>query len=224
MFIDLKPVSAFVTRLSVQQAEGRGQITNLEIPDTDGLNINFIPSGDIIEKVWIDRPTAFSLDVDGCLKHLNYSNNGGQSNCPNGAQVLHLKQGKHPRETLLTAVGRNYSTGARHVYLFKLIPVGYVENYSVEIGGNNQTGASTYALYTTAASNYQILSRGVAIALTNHYLQPNEKIYSYIQTFLGLVKSGIPIENAAAATNLSMKLVNSLKELGQGQEFVNQYK
>ena len=228
VLMNQKPTRASVTQITVQQAQGlSGQIVNLQIPNRDGLNINFIPSGDIIEKVWIDSPTAFSLDVDGCLTHLNPVSTGaaqGANSCSNGAQVLHLKQGKHPRETLLTAVGKSYSNSSRHVYLFKLVPVDYVENYSVDVGGNYPIGTKTYELYTTAASNYQILSRGAAIATQNHYLRPNGKIYQNIQTFLGLVRSGTPIENAAAQSGLSMKLVNSLKELGEGQEFVNHYR
>jgi hypothetical protein len=86
-----------------------------------GVNISFIKSGEIVEKVWLDNPAIASLDVDGCLTGL--SRQCEQS----GATVIHLRhinKLKLPQlpstdTSLLTVVTKGNSQ--RQVYLFQVV-------------------------------------------------------------------------------------------------------
>jgi hypothetical protein len=61
-----------VRSVSVDVATGNinKNIPLIELSPGYGVNISFIKSGEIVEKVWLDNPAIASLDVDGCLSGL----------------------------------------------------------------------------------------------------------------------------------------------------------
>ena len=64
-----------------------GSIISLKVYPGYGLNLNFIPTGEVIKKAWIDDPGRIALSFDGCL-----SSHSGQSCTSSGATVVHLRQ------------------------------------------------------------------------------------------------------------------------------------
>jgi hypothetical protein len=111
------------------QAQGtNGAIVTLEVSPGYGLNINLIPTGEVVKKAWIDDPSRIALSFDGNLCQWKSDR---QQPCSNeGATVIHLRQiqpiqfDNLPRSrsggTLLTLIAEGAS--GRKVYQFKVVP------------------------------------------------------------------------------------------------------
>lgn len=123
--------------ISTEQAQGNtGSIITLEVAPGYGLNINLIPTGEVVKKAWIDDPSQIVLSFDG-----NLCQSSGDSECSNeGATVIHLRQIKPinfpdlPRSpgggTLLTLITEGGSEG-RKIYQFKVVPTSGQPKYTV---------------------------------------------------------------------------------------------
>lgn len=74
-----------------EQAQGtNGTIVTLEVSPGYGLNINLIPTGEVVKKAWIDDPSRIALSFDGNLCQWKSEQ---QQSCSNeGATVVHLRQ------------------------------------------------------------------------------------------------------------------------------------
>lgn len=131
-------VEAFSVRIIfAEQAQGiNGPTVTLKVSPGQGLNINFIPTGETIKKAWIDDPSRIALSFDGNLCQRSGSD---QQECTNeGATVIHLRQIKPidfpnlPRSstgsTLLTLVGEG--TDGRRLYQFKVVPTSSEPEYT----------------------------------------------------------------------------------------------
>lgn len=84
-----KPLlAASVLTIPVREARGEtGQIPTLTIWEETGLNINFIPTGEVVKKVWLDDPSRLGVDFDGILCVAE------SGNCSDtGATVIHLRR------------------------------------------------------------------------------------------------------------------------------------
>lgn len=139
--LSLIPYSALALSaktVSVQQAQGTaGSIVTLEVAPGYGLNINLIPTGEVVTKAWIDDPSRIVLSFDG---NLCQQVGDRQQECKDeGATVVHLRQIQAiafpnlPRNsnggTLLTLITE--SSEGRKLYQFKVIPVSGQPKYTV---------------------------------------------------------------------------------------------
>ena len=112
------------------QAQGlNGKLVSLQVGKGHGLNANFIPTGEFIEKVWIDDQSQVGVSFDGNLCQWTSDK---QASCADArASVIHLRQTKLinfpdlPRSqngsTLLSAITQGES--GRKLYQFKVTPV-----------------------------------------------------------------------------------------------------
>ena len=110
-----------------------GSIISLKVYPGYGLNINFIPTGEVIKKAWIDDPGRIALSFDGCL-----SSHSGQNCTSSGATVVHLRQIKPinfphlPSSpsggTLLTLIAEG--TNGRKLYQFRILPASGEPEYT----------------------------------------------------------------------------------------------
>ncbi len=139
--VTLVPFSALALSartVSIEEAQGtRGSIITLEVAPGYGLNINLIPTGEIVKKAWIDDPSRITLSFDG---NLCQGASSPDQQCNNeGATVIHLRQIKPiqfpnlPRSsgggTLLTLITE--SSQGRKIYQFKIVPVSGQPKYTV---------------------------------------------------------------------------------------------
>ncbi|PAX52366.1 hypothetical protein [Brunnivagina elsteri] len=200
------------------------KIPQIELSPGYGVNISFIKSGEIVEKVWLDNPAIASLDVDGCLRGLS------QQCEQEGATVIHLRrinrlklpQLPSTSTSLLTVVTKGKSE--RQVYLFKVVMGDKTPNYhTIEIAPKiNIILEITDFLNIT---NIQSISRGLNIARQQSLIPDESHLWKRIESFLADIKSGKYINNAARDRGISMKLVNRLIELGNReilqQRFIN---
>ncbi|MDJ0719759.1 MAG: hypothetical protein QNJ54_36980 [Prochloraceae cyanobacterium] len=80
-----KPIWTVYSR----DAEGRtGHLIQINIYPSHGININLIPTGMVVQKVWLDDINQIAVSFDGHLCNWDQ-----QHSCDNstGAQVIHLK-------------------------------------------------------------------------------------------------------------------------------------
>jgi hypothetical protein len=199
------------------------QIQKIELSPGYGVNISFIKSGEIVEKVWLDNPSFVSLDVDGCLTGLS-------PQCKEqGATVIHLRQInrlKLPQlpstsTSLLTAIARGKS--GRKVYLFRVAVGNKVPNYhTIEVISTiNTIPESTNFSSINNIRNLQKISRGLNIAQKQGLISTESPLWKRIEHFLMNVKTGKSINIAAHNNGISIQLVNRLIELGNTETFIS---
>ncbi|BAY67052.1 hypothetical protein NIES22_71960 (plasmid) [Calothrix brevissima NIES-22] len=204
-------------RISQDTATGQSgsEIPLIELSSGYGVNISFIPSGEIVEKVWLDNPAIASLDVDGCLSGL-----GRECNSP-GATVLHLRrinpidmpQLPKMNSSLLTVVAKGNS--GRRVYLFRVATTNTKPKYhTIEVTPHTQEEPEIRELIPQY-QNLQAINRGLEIAQKQRLISPESRLWQRIKNFLTNVKSGESISNAARKAGITLQLVNRLIELGQ---------
>jgi hypothetical protein len=214
-----------VKQVSADIATGNSaqRIPKIELSPGYGVNISFIKSGEIVEKVWLDNPSFVSLDVDGCLTGLS------QQCKEEGATVIHLRQInrlKLPQlpstsTSLLTAIARGKS--GRKVYLFRVAVGNKVPNYhTIEVISTiNTIPESTNFSSINNIRNLQKISRGLNIAQKQGLISTESPLWKRIEHFLMNVKTGKSINIAAHNNGISIQLVNRLIELGNTETFIS---
>lgn len=112
------------------QAQGmNGTLVPLQVSPGHGLNVNLIPTGEIIKQIWIDDSSRIGASFDGELCEWTSDK---QADCGgSGATVIHLRQTELikipdlPRSqsgsTLLSAITQGES--GRKLYQFSVTPV-----------------------------------------------------------------------------------------------------
>ncbi|AKG21345.1 hypothetical protein [Calothrix sp. 336/3] len=231
--IDLQVVNAAEIRQGIKQisqdiATGNSsrKITEITLSPGYGVNISFIKTDEIVEKVWLDNPAIASLDVDGCLSGLS-------PQCEqSGATVIHLRkinrlklpQLPSTNTSLLTVVTKGKSQ--RQVYLFQVVTGKNKSNYhTLEILPNsNLIPEST--IYSNINNNQlQQIIIGINTTKQQGLISDNSRLWQRIEQFLSNVHSGKSINIAARDSGISMQLINRLVELGSDgntqQRFIN---
>lgn len=222
-------ISSSVRRVSISEATGQSGASppTIELSPGYGVNISFIPTGEIVEKVWLDNPSFVSLDVDGCLIGLGSAGSrsqSGEKQCQQkGAKVLHLRRINpvnfpglpKTNSTLLTAV-TNSSSGQR-LYLFRVTQGSSKPQYhTLEIVPNSRAdGNTSYGSSVYSNSDLQVFNRGLTVAVSRGLVHQGQPLYKRIQNFLRLVQAGKEIELAASTSGISIDLVRRLGELGR---------
>jgi hypothetical protein len=205
-----------VRRVDPDVATGNStsNIPLIELSPGYGVNISFIKSGEIVEKVWLDNPAIASFDVDGCLSGLTQK-------CElEGATVLHLRRINpltvpllpKTNSSLLTVVARGNS--GRRVYLFRVAMGDRTPNYHTIEVVPKAFEEPNIIRELPSATNLQLLSRGLEIAQIRGLILPQSRLGQRVSNFLISVRAGESISNAARKSGISLRLVNRLIELG----------
>ena len=207
----LRKVSA-----NVATGNSGSDIPKIELSPGYGVNISFIKSGEIVEKVWLDNPALASLDVDGCLSGL------GQQCEKEGATVIHLRRVNplkvpllpQTNTSLLTVIAKGNS--GRRVYLFRIAMGDRTPNYhTIEITpAQTEELERRNLLFPTNTTNSQLISQGLEAAQQQRLILPNSRLWKRIETFIINLKTGESINDAARKSGISLRLVNRLIELG----------
>lgn len=205
-------------RINQEEAVG-GKATppTLALVPGYGLNISFIPTGETIEKIWLDNPQYATLDVDGCLEDLPRDRKCSRP----GAQIVHLRRIRDLKfpglyatgGTLLTVVTNSGSK--RNVYTFRIMKGEGTPTYNtVEIVPSS--GYSNNISLDDSSISYNTISTGVQVALAQGLIQNRSKLWYRIDNFLLRLQAGTPLPTAAALSGLSEAIVLRLHSLGRG--------
>ena len=207
-----------VKQITTQVATGNSKksIPKIELSPGYGVNISFIKSDEIVEKVWLDNPTFASLDVDGCLSV------EGKECEKEGATVIHLRRIKPLKvkqlplsnTSLLTVIAKGKS--GRKIYLFKVAMGDKTPTFhTLEIIPDIKISPET-TQFSNIKNNeeLQLLSRGLKLVSKRGLINRESRLWSRIANFLVKVEMGESVDNAARKSGISMRLVNRLIELG----------
>jgi hypothetical protein len=121
-------ITAAPTSRDIYSSDGQAinhPMISIPIHPGYGVNINFIPTGEIVKKLWIDDPSMIALSVDGELCQ------AAERAClHSGATVVHLRQIKAiefpnlvhaPGGSTLLSIITEGATG-RKLYQFQIFP------------------------------------------------------------------------------------------------------
>ena len=182
-----------------------------------GLNLNFIPTGEVIKKVWLDDPSRISLSSDGvlCLD--------AESDCSNsGATVLHLKRIEpidfpylpSTNTTLLSIVTEGPK--GRQLYQFEVRYGSGGAQYSTAVIEPSSVTQRNSPLPSEAVE----IERGLQVALSKGLISPsrsNQVLVEKVQRFLELTRSGVSFQEASEQAQVSVADLKQLSTLGQEQ-------
>lgn len=193
---------------------------NIPLASGSGVSLNFAPSGEIIQKMWLDNPSFVVIDADGCLSGLPAS--GG--NCQgNNASLIYLRrindlpiQGlPKTNQSLLTVVTKGNS--GTNLYLFRITKANRASKLVFEVISNNPRTLSqtefkpTEPLVLTTSR----LSRGFKVAMEQKLLKQGTDLTKKINMFIGYLESGLSKQESAEKAGISQDIVNKLEALGR---------
>ncbi len=174
-----------------------------------GMDLDFIATNERIIKAWLDDPTKFTLDFDGCLG----SSSGGQNRGCN-ARVAHLRQISTPKipgftyaaSTTLTLM-TDGSQGVKR-YKFELLPGKGQAKYSAV---NVLPDVPSLEIEGQQA-DVKSVEKGLAVAASRQLVSPS--LEKKVHAFLAQVKNGQSIKGSADAANIKLATILQLAKLG----------
>lgn len=214
-----------VEKISASRAQGlEGDLPTITVWSGAGANLNLIPTGEIIKKVWLDDPSQIGLDSDEPLCVLAAGSD--DDSCTNSAAtVLHLKR-IHPIKfpnlprtdsTLLSVVTEN-KQGDRALYQFRIAyGKGNPEYHTVTIYPDVASSASASSAKQNNLERLQNIEQGLKVAKSKRLLgksQGNQNLELRVKRFLFLVRGGTKVSVAMKKAGVSPQLISKLEELG----------
>ncbi len=193
--------------ITVEQARGRSsQLPTILVWIGSGINLSFIPTGETIQRVWLDDPSRVTLDFDAPL----CQGRDGRSCGKTSTSVIHLRRIRplnwaglpQASSTLLTVITEG--SAGRQIYQFRVAYGSGTPQYStLEVRGN---GSGSIRLSR--------VERGLQVAIAKGLVNSNARIIAKVNQFLTLSRNGTEVSAAAQRSGVSLKLVNKLAELG----------
>lgn len=195
---------------SVALGQHQAPLPTLEIGAGASLTLNWIATGEVIQKVWLDDPSQIGMDF-------NSSCTTPATPCTaSGATVIHLRQIapvafpqllKSDRGTTLKVITQ---TGTQQrLYQFRLVLSRAMPQYvTVELMPD---------LAPVQADPNSVIAQieaGLIVAEQNHQITRQQPLWSRVQQGIALMRQGMPIDQAAQQAGISLALVNRLAKLG----------
>ena len=214
-----------VLRISTQQAQGtpdtEPQVVRLGV--LSGVNLSFIKTGELIQKVWLDNPTQILMDFDACLPG---GAGGGEGVGCTGATIVHLRSlvsplefpkgiFSNPRTTALTIVTNK--SGTRTIYQFRLSLVSGKSPYPlVEIFPSPPISTAQLTNLTVQYNQTVLnqLSKGLAAAESKGMIDRSSPSYDQAKRLIALLNQGTPFGTALVQTGIPSAVVDRLRSLG----------
>lgn len=229
--IDYAPAqaeSATVLRISSNTAQGTDQSPSTRvILGQEAVNISFVQTGEVIQKVWLDNPSRIVLDFDGCLlSQMGEDGHSSNSNGCNGASIIHLRQlptnvgfptDVFPESRAVSLTVITSGNGAnRKLYHFNLVLAAQTQYRLIEI---LPSPAPSPAQLTNLSQEYQRtvlsqISRGLAYAEANKMIDTTHPNYARVRTLIALMQNGSSYIDARKQSNTPEALIDKLRALG----------
>jgi hypothetical protein len=196
---------------NILQVRLGGNSPIIPITQGQGVTISFIPSRQIVQKVWLDDPTWLTVDTDGCLEGL------GNERCEqSGATSVHLRRIKPLRIeglpsaeiSLLTIVTRDVS-GNLEISTFKLQGATSAQHSVVEVVPSTEIGLLNNVDTT-------LVRKGKSIAIAQGWLREGDRLSQKIDQFITFSKTE-SAQAAAKRAGLSIALIERLSSLGSNK-------
>lgn len=204
-----------VRTISVEQARGQqGDLPTILVWAGSGVNLNFLPTGERIQRVWLDDPSRITLDFDAPLCQNTQERD---RNCTrSAASIIHLKR-IHPlkwaglpqaERTLLTVLTEGVQ--GRQLYQFQIAyGAGKPQYTTLEVRPK-----SAMAAPSANSINLRQVEQGLQVALQRKWVEPDAPVVNKVNQFLTRVRTGSDVTIAAQQTGISLALVHKLAGLG----------
>ncbi|NBD31474.1 MAG: hypothetical protein GVY17_00475 [Cyanobacteria bacterium] len=227
VFIPQFATARTVYREQIESQSNR--LTEIAVWSGYGLNLNFIPTGEIIKKVWLDDPSRITLSFDGQLCQ-------SDANCSyQGATVIHLKQIEAinfpniPQSatgaTLLTVITEGES--GRNLYQFKVRPAYGTPDYTTvnikPLPPANPAPAlkpplplsENLSRRNEAQTLANLIHAGLVVAIRNGEIQRRSPKWEQLQQAMTFLREGATLQEAASESNLDVSRLTELMMWGQ---------
>lgn len=204
-------IAAPVRTISTSQAQGRtNSLPTILVWIGSGTNLSFLPTGEQIQRIWLDDPSRIALDFDASL----CQGRDGKACSRSTATIIHLKRinavnwaGLPKSDATLLTVVTDGSRG-RQLYQFRVAYGTGMPQYStVEV---QSSGIAT----NSRSLGLQSVERGLEMAIRRRLVKPQAPLVSRVRRFLALSRSGVEVPLAAQQAGISLALVNKLAHLG----------
>jgi hypothetical protein len=215
-----------IRQVAASQVSGENaKLQTVKVWPGHGVSISFYRTGETIKKIWLDDPSKFVFDVDGCLEGL-----GRCSGKSTGAGFIHIRQiekvkipGLPPASygahmTVITEAG-----GTRKSYHFRIVSGTGAPQYSqIEIIGDttpNKPEQVEPKVSYLALSDSRYIAKGMQVALYKQWITVDSKLWKRLNQLVELRSQGEELVIAASNAGVSMQLVEKLMSLG-GKRFI----
>ena len=199
------PVLGQATRsISVSAARGDYRVVTVDLHRGHGVTLNFRPTGEQVQRAWLDDPSQVTLDFDDprCATV--------SETC--AATVIHLRRIHRIDFSSLPATDTTALTvlTEAEVYTFQIaFPHSDAPAYAVlEIQPELSPGVAQ-------TPTHQQIARGLHAAQAQGLVAQDDPLWQRVQIFLELLGQHLPLSEAAAQAGISEALVQRLAEMGR---------
>ena len=227
------PVQASVVKtIPSQDLQGENALPTINLPLGHTVNLNFIPSGEIIRQVHLDDRSRVVASFDSPL--CPYSATGDGS-CRAGATVVYLRQISKPiafgQRAIASYGAEGYSNSMmsiittrpdgsnRKLYQFELRYLsGSTATRTIQI--TTGTSRSSPSLLPRASprsvapqARIQKIREGLAIAAARNLILPDSAIRPRLKSFFMLIESGKSFDEAVIQSEIPPEFLDWLQSL-----------
>ena len=194
--------------------------TTVSLYRGQGVTLNFRPTGEIIQRAWLDDSSQTTLDFDDASCARNST-----EGC--AASVIHLRRINPIDFPGLPATDTTSLTVLTDsgLYSFRLTfpnsgrPSYSVLNIQPERSPNQENilTAKTPAAVSrmTQSEGLAAIEQGLTVALERGLIAEDDALWQRMQTFLSLVRDGLSAQAAAQQAGVSRDLILRLAEMGE---------
>lgn len=188
--------------------------TTVALHRGQGVTLNFRPTGETIQRAWLDDPSQTTLGFDDA----SCSATDTTESC--AASVIHLRR-INPIDfpglpgtgvTSLTVLTNN------NLYSFRLtFPENGRPSYTVlniEPEQEIEPDAPGISPQLTRTERIAVIEQGLEVARSRDLIDVDDPLWQRTQTFLSLMREGTTAEAAANRAGVSQSLIIRLTELG----------
>ncbi|WP_292804366.1 hypothetical protein [Nostoc sp. NMS7] len=212
-----------IRQVAASQVSGENaQLQTVKVWPGHGVSISFYNTREVIKKIWLDDPSRFVFDVDGCLEGL-----GKCSNNSTGAGLIHIRRietvkipglpqasyGAH-----MTVITESGST--RKSYHFRIVAGSGTPEYSqIEIIGDTPSKPEEVKpkVSYTALSDSRHIAKGMQVALKNQWVTTDSKLWKRLNQLVELRSQGeeLFVPGSTASYQTVGEVLDNYPELGE---------
>ncbi len=232
--IPIPAQATIVQTLPSSDLQGENALPTIRLPLGHTVNLNFIPSGEIVRQVHIDDRSRVVVSFDSPL--CPYSSTGDGS-CKAGATVVYLRQIAKPiafsKSAIASYGAEGYSNSMmsiittrpdgsnRKLYQFELRYLsGSTAPRTIQITSAQPrpspfpvNRAAPRPLPVAPQARIQKIREGLAIATARNLILPDSAIRSTLKSFFTLIESGKSYDDAVTQSEIPTEFLDWLQSL-----------
>lgn len=190
--------------------------TTVSLYRGQGITLNFRPTGETIQRAWLDAPSQATLDFDDA----SCSAMDTAESC--AASVIHLRRINpidFPGLPSTDVTSLTVLTDS-NLYSFRLtFPETGSPSYTVlNIEPEREVAPNALPTITpqlTQTEGIAAIEQGLEVARSRDLIATDDPLWKRTQSFLALLREGISARSAANQSGISQSLIIRLTELGQ---------